>query len=446
MPSSPIVSVRPISGFASYSEAETAALERCVQTLEKAYRAHGFARLYPRPFELREVLLAKGGIQKQIFGVSRLPGDNATDLALPFDRTVPMAVWIAQRVPEIAFPYKRFDISYSFRGERAQAGRFQGFLQADIDVVGYEELDLSADAGCVAVIYEALGKLAFGPVRVAMSHMSFAAEALQSFGIDESGFRPAMAIIDKLGKIEEAEAAAELQATLGLQAAAALDILQVFSYEGTLEGICEISPRLAGGKGMEDLRTIFAMLEALGVSADDFLFSPRIVRGLDYYSGMVFETTLVGRESVGSIASGGRYDDLASIFCSSKLPGVGGSIGLTRLFDTALREGLVDLSTRCDVDVFVGYRTASQRLAAQGVAKDLRAKGLSADLYMGSQRIGGQLAYANRKGIPVALMVMDTESFVVRDMRGGVQQDLRDAPAAIAELEQLRARTQMARQ
>jgi histidyl-tRNA synthetase len=194
-----ILSPRDISGFADYNEAENVALSSWVRQIEDVYRAHGFSRLLPRPLELREVLLARGGMDKQIFGISRLPQEAPTDLALPFDRTVPLANWTAKHAHEICFPYKRFDIGYSFRGERAQAGRFQGFFQADVDIIG-PDLGPDADAECIAVLYRTLLALGLGELRVSLNHIGLAKNILRARGVREEQLGAALAAIDKIGK------------------------------------------------------------------------------------------------------------------------------------------------------------------------------------------------------------------------------------------------------
>jgi histidyl-tRNA synthetase len=433
-----LIKTRDVSGIADYSEAENCALSKWLSTIEETYRLFGFSRLIPRPLELREVLLSKGGIQKQVFGVSRLPADSPTDLALPFDRTVPLANWVAKHASEVVFPYKRYDISYSFRGERAQAGRFQAFYQADVDIIGRDTLDANADAECIAVLWEALRSLDIGSFVVRLNHMHISEALLSGAPVVPEARRSALSVIDKIGKMRRADAIAELISETQLRPEAAECLIDRFSFKGSIPAF-----RQRYGEGSEltnsldELLTVWNAVVALGVPESDLWFSPASVRGLDYYSGVVFETFLVGREQIGSVASGGRYDDLASTFTHLRLPGVGGSIGVTRLFDALTRDSLLPMSERSESKLFVGFRTAELRPVALSVARELRKSKITVDLYSAKPNVSKQLSYAARKGIPVALIVMSAESFVVRDLRAGTQIDVSGIDEVRAEVDNL---------
>ncbi len=427
-----ILQPRSISGFADYSEAENASLATWIKTIEKTYRTFGFTRLTPRPLELREVLLSRGGIQKQIYGVSRLPEDSATDLALPFDRTVPMANWVAQNAGDLVFPYKRYDISYSYRGERAQAGRFRGFFQADIDIVGAGSLDESADAECIAVLYQALTRLSLGTFAITLNHMGLAKAILDAYGVVDER-RQAFVAIDKLVKIGPDATIAELCETTALSREKASKLVDVFGFNGELSAfIDQLSVESdAISKSAAELASVIDSMLALGVPNAVIKFQPGIVRGLDYYTGTVFETFLEGLESIGSVASGGRYEDLVSTFSTLSLPGVGGSIGLTRLFYVACDKKLITLNTRTEAEAFVGFRTPELRQAAQAIARTLREFGVNVDLYSGTGPFKKQLSYADRKGIPVAIFPMGEDSIVVKDMVANTQSDHTTASEAV---------------
>lgn len=416
---------RKISGFADYTEAQNAALSRWIRSVEEVFRLYGFTRLIPRPLELRTVLTSRGGIEKQIFGVSRLPDDKPTELALPFDRTVPLAHWVALNAGDLAFPYKRYDVSYSFRGERAQAGRFQGFFQADVDIIGLNQLDLNADAECIAVLYEALRALSLGEVTIALNHIRLAKALLAGLGVPEAALPEALRALDKLEKQGPEATAAELSALSGLEKGRAAAAVEVFGYQDALGGFVSPVKSEEFEKGLAELHAVWDGLRSLGVPDAALSFRPGVVRGLDYYTGTVFECVLSGREEFGSIAGGGRFDDLASTFSKLKLPGVGGSIGLSRLFDAACKSGLHRLESRTEAEVFVGFRTPEQKTLAQEVARGLRARGVCTDLFAGKANgVGKQLAYAGKKGLPVAVVVMDQESIVVRDLLKSEQKDV----------------------
>ncbi len=422
----PLIKPRNISGFADYTGAQNIALSAWMRTIEDTYLRYGFSRLFPRPLELRSVLLSQGGIQKQVFGVSRLPNDTSTNLALPFDRTVPLANWVAMNAGSLIFPYKRFDISYSFRGERAQAGRFQGFFQADVDIIGQDRLDINADIECIAVLYEALSLLSLGEFRISLNHMRLAKALLREAGVSDDKMRSGLASIDKLGKYGHDATSIDLTISTGMDVETAKRLVEVFAYVGNVDGFkgtCEARGSEAA-TAFEELNAAWLGLQAMGISPAVMSFNPGIVRGLDYYSGIVFETFLVGHEGIGSIASGGRYDDLVSTFSKLRLPGVGGSIGLTRLFDTACKQGLVKLTRRSEAQVFVGFRTMELKALGQLIATALRAEGLRVDLFGGSGTVTDQFRYCSRKGIALAVMLMGDSSVVVKDMARGEQSEV----------------------
>jgi histidyl-tRNA synthetase len=425
-----------MSGFADYSEAENVALSEWLDVIVSAFRQYGFSNLIPRPLELREVLLAQGGIAKQIFGVSRLQEDAPTDMALPFDRTVSLAHWVAMKAGEIVFPYKRYDIGYSYRGERAQAGRFQGFFQADIDIVGQDKLDIHADAECIAVIYDALCRLDIGSFRIDINHIRLAKTLLARIGVAGEKVADVLRVIDKLSKIGTKATQAELAEVLGGDDSAAESILALFQYTGKPEGFAEIVGNDQEALGFfEELKETWRSLVNLGIPEDILSFQPGIVRGLDYYSGVVFETFLTGYESFGSIASGGRYDDLVSTFSKLKLPGVGGSIGVTRLFDIACKKDLIKLERKSQADIFVGFRTPELKSTAQQIAARLRKAAHNVDLYSGTSAVKKQFSYAGRKNIPTLITVMDTEAIVIRNMQTGDQVEVTTIDQTCEEIE-----------
>ena len=426
-----IIKPRSLSGLADYTEAENIALSKWIRIVENEYRLFGFSRLIPRPLELQEVLLSKGGIQNLIFGVSRLHTGKLTDMALPFDRTVPLANWIARREGEVAFPYKRYDISYSFRGERAQAGRFQGFFQADVDIIGKGKLDLSADAEVINVVYLALKKLGFTDLYLCINDIKLTNCILQELSVPLEKHKEVLTVIDDLLKITKEQLLENLIKVHSFTDQEIQTIWNIFSYKGVVNGIVDILNK--NGMMTENIKPIIdnlmntiELLTTGGVEENNIIFCPAIVRGLDYYTGIVFETFLRGCENIGSIASGGRYENLASTFTKSILPGVGGSIGLTRLFSTAIKNNLVPIEQCTEADYFIGFRETTFRNQGMQIAFHLRKKGYNTDLYSGSDDFKKQLTYANKKGFNNAIFVMDSDSVFVKDMATGAQKDFKN--------------------
>jgi len=425
-----MIKPRKLSGFPDYNEAENAALAHWLFSVEKTYRTFGFTRLTPRPFERREVLLSKGGLSKQIFGISRLQDDAPTDMALPFDRTIPLAHWVALYAGEMVFPYKRYDVGYSYRGERPQEGRFMGFFQADVDIIGLNDLGLPADAECVAVIYRALQELGAGAVTMKLNNIPLAKALVRKAGVSEEMMPDALRELDKLGKIGVDKTIEQLTTVVGVELEAAQSLVEVMGYEGDIDAFPVPEDEVAAA-ALADLKTVWGMVIAQGVAPEAMLFCPGIVRGLDYYTGTVFETFLDGLEDRGSIASGGRYDDLASTFTKLKLPGVGGSIGISRLFDVLRKQDRIDLSRKTEAEVFVGFRSGDQLEQAQQLATALREAGKSVDLYSGTGNTKKQFSYADRKGFNHVVIVMGSKSIVVKDLAKGSQEDVADISAAV---------------
>ena len=426
-----IVKPRNISGFADYSEAENAMLSNWISKIEKTYRLFGFSRLTPRPIELREVLLSKGGIQKQIFGISRLQNDAPTDLALPFDRTVPLAYWVAKHHNEITFPYKRYDISYSYRGERSQAGRFQGFFQADVDIIGNKTLDVNADSETIGVIYKTLINLGFDNIYICINELNLVDKILENLNISHKSKREILNIVDSIQKISEQEFIKEVISVTGFAPIIAEDFRNLFLFEGS---ISEYKKTLSikklinepVAKYLNHAEETINYLRDIGIPNDNIIFRPAIVRGLDYYTGIVFETFVKGHENLGSVASGGRYDNLASTFTKAVLPGVGGSIGLTRLFDLALKNNLIVLKKNTEADVFVGYRINELKELSNNCAAQLRQLNINTDLYSGQGNFNKQLTYADKKGFEIAVFMMDKESILIKNLETGKQVEVND--------------------
>ena len=423
-----IIKPRNLSGFADYTEAENVALSEWIVKVEESYRLFGFSRLFPRPVELREVLLSKGGIQKQIFGISRLHNDGATDMALPFDRTVSLAYWVAKHQSEIAFPYKRYDISYSYRGERAQAGRFQGFFQADVDIIGQDSLDSSADSEIINVIYSTLQKIGFQNIYLCINDLNLIRSILQSLNIPNEKHRDVLNIIDSIQKVEKETFLTELKAATPFLGNELNMIWKLFSFEGSLKEFSEIIKEQCLyneeiNRNIENLDNTVNTLSNSGISKENTIYRPSIVRGLDYYTGVVFETFAKGFENLGSIASGGRYDNLSTTFTHQVLPGVGGSIGLTRLFDIAVKNQFISLIKCTESEFFVGFREHSYKTMGMSIANELRKKGYKTDLYSGSGNFKKQLTYADRKGFKSGVFIMAEDSFVVKDLHNKTQVD-----------------------
>lgn len=405
-----------ISGFADYSEKENRLFSSWKQHLKEVYRLFGFMELNPRPVEATSSLQKKGGIAHQIYTLGRLQDGTMTDLALPFDRTVPLAIYIANHRQELTYPFKRFDISHCFRGERAQAGRFRGFVQGDIDIIS-PKLSTLSEVECLGALVEALTRLETPSFTVCLNHIDIPKAIIEKMGFGKEEMAGALRIIDKMDKIGVEKVAAELTALLP---SADLNHLDLLSFKGSFKEFLSLAPKEV--LSLHATKEFKSLLSFLGEGP--FAFAPGMVRGLDYYTGVVFETFLNDYPNYGSIASGGRYNKLVDSIVNQEtnLEGFGASIGLTRLFDVLKRESLLPEKVVAPATVLIAYREPELQTKAAEIAFILRDAGISVDLYSGTNPIGKQLAYASKKQIPFAFMLMG-ESFVIKDLENNTQSD-----------------------
>ena len=416
-----------IAGFHHYSMQEHQAFFQMRDKVQRVFFRHGFAAFVPRPVELMSVLLAKGGIGKQIFSLGLRDG-TPTRLGLPFDRTVSLALYIAEMGRSFSGPLRRSDINLSFRGESPQAGRFRAFSQADVDIID-RKLPLDADVECVATIYDALSQLQVGPFVINFNNIKLARAVLDHFKITDEQKPDVLRILDKMDKLDREE--------IGKQLAEIIDpsiievLLRIVSFnEGITsftEMVNEIDPALLE-KCLPHVRelTLFKRkLQENGVDLQSVSFCPRMVRGLDYYTGIVYETFLVGKEQYGSIASGGRYSKLVDAFLGEEtgIEGTGGSIGLTRLFDICTREEMIPLRRATQAQVMIAFRKKEFRSPGNVIGRQLRERDINVDVYVGTGRTKEQLKYANRLGIPFVILLVDPERYVVKNMTTGKQSD-----------------------
>ncbi len=428
-----------ISGFIEYNEKEQYMFAKWKDALTQAFRAHGFVDFSPRPVEEMQILRKKGGIAHQIYGINQAQ-EYPTDvrLGLPFDRTVPLAIWLNKFYKEIAFPYKRSDISYSFRGESSQTGRFRGFIQADVDIID-RQLDYKAELECVSTIYDGLSALDFQEFTLYLNHIEISKAIVKSLGVENEQLNAILRVLDKLDKLEFNEIKRQIieiaPNASGLQVE---EMIESFQFDGPIKEF-EYRPTWEknGEVHLNHLKKIFFYLEdQYGIKPEKLKYSPRIVRGLDYYTGIVFETFLKGKERYGSIASGGRYDKLVEGIGKNHVhfEGVGGSIGLTRLFDIFSKTDGKGLISRCSgADAVIFSREEGLENIASDIARRLRKLGKKIDLYTGcAKKIHEKLDYTNKKGIPFAIMVMAQNSIVVKNMSAHAQLDVNNLEDALS--------------
>ena len=406
-----IIKPRTLSGFMELLPAKQARLERMMEILRKTYASYGFAALDTPAIEDAQILLAKGGgeTEKQIYRFQK--GDS--DLALRFDLTVPLAKYVALHYNDLAFPFRRYQISKVYRGERAQRGRFREFYQADIDIIGDGKLDILNEAEIPAIIYkvfQGFGLTRF-QIRVNNRKILNGFYAMQALA-EKSG--DIMRTVDKLDKIGPAKVKALLLSECGLEENQAEEILKFIAITGTNAQVIAALEGYAGkneifDKGLEELKAVTANLAAFGVPEENFAVDLTIARGLDYYTGTVYETTLLDHPEIGSVCSGGRYDNLAGYYIDKALPGVGISIGLTRLFYVLDEQGLLNPELpSAPADALVLPMTGDPA-AAIALAEELRSCGLRVQLYGEQKKFKQKMSYADKLGVPFAVLLGEDE-------------------------------------
>ncbi len=438
---------RTLSGFMELLPADQARMEIFMETLRRSYSLYGFTPLDTPVIEASEVLLAKGGgeTEKQIYRFAR--GDS--DLALRFDLTVPLAKYVALNYASLAFPFRRYQIGKVYRGERAQRGRFREFYQADIDIIGDGKLDIINEAEIPSVICRTFTSLGLKRFVIRVNNRKILNGFYAMLGLsDRAG--DIMRTVDKLDKIGPDKVRALLVGEeIAIPAQAADEILRFIAIRGDSAGVLAALEAYRGrnglfDEGLSELRAVTAYLPEFGVPEENFAVDLTIARGLDYYTGTVYETTLVDHPEIGSICSGGRYDNLAEYYTDRALPGVGISIGLTRLFYVLQEQRMLsDELVTAPAEVLVIPMTDSLSFAVR-TATALRNAGLRAQLYTEQKKFKAKMSYADRLGFPFVILIGEDEiaqgKVSLKDMASGAQTLLTPDEAAAAVREGLAER------
>jgi histidyl-tRNA synthetase len=413
----------PISGFPELLPAQRFVEQLVLERLQRTFELHGFAPLETPAVETLDTLVRKGEIDKEVYVLRRLHADpegGDSGLGLHFDLTVPFARYVLENAGHLEFPFRRYQIQKVWRGERPQEGRFREFTQADIDVVGRDELPFHHDVEVAVVMAEALGTLDFLPaLRLQVNNRRL----IEGFyrGLGASDVAAVMRVIDKLDKVPSDEIGRQLRAEAGLderQAELCLRLADIRSRDTSFVASVRelgVTDELLDA-GLAELAAVIggcASISGITVEAD-----LRIARGLDYYTGTVFETRMAGYESLGSVCSGGRYDSLASDGRVT-YPGVGISLGVTRLLIPLLQRGLITGSRPVPSVVLVALPTEEARADCDAIAQALRRRGIAAEVAAAAQKFGKQIRYAERRGIP--FVWFPGEPHEVKDIRSGEQ-------------------------
>ena len=426
---------RTLSGFMELLPAPQVQMERIMEVLRQTYSLYGFTPLDTPAIESADVLLAKGGgeTEKQIYRFQK--GDS--DLALRFDLTVPLAKYVALHYGELSFPFRRYQIGKVYRGERAQRGRFREFYQADIDIIGDGKLDIVNEAEIPSIIYKTFTTLGLKRFQIRVNNRKILNGFYASLGLSEQS-GDIMRTVDKLEKIGAEKVAEILTEDLGLTAEQAKSILDFMAITGTNEQVLTALEGYRGknellDQGLEELSTVTKYLSAFGVPEENFAVDLTIARGLDYYTGTVYETCMLDHPEIGSICSGGRYDNLAEFYIDKQLPGVGISIGLTRLFYVLGEQKMLnDQLNTAPADVLILPMTQDLAPAIR-LATDLREQGIRVQLYCEQKKFKAKMSYADKLGIPYAIFLGEDEIAAgqcsVKDLSTGEQVSVPSAEA-----------------
>ncbi|HVA50512.1 MAG TPA: histidine--tRNA ligase [Pirellulales bacterium] len=400
---------RTLKGFRDYLPDAMMARERLIDTARRVYRSYGFSPIDTPALEYLEILTGKGGEEtdKQLY---RFEDHGGRWVGLRFDLTVPLARFIAQHASELGTPFKRYHIATVWRGENTQRGRYREFMQCDFDTIGTRSP--VADVETALVIHDLMRAIGFEAFTIRVNNRMVLNGLLQRLGLaDKSG--AVLRALDKLAKIGREAVAEEMQSVAGATAEQANDVLRLSELSGSNEDVLrQLEPLVAGSdvgqEGVGRLAELLAAAEAGGVPRERLRLDVSIARGLDYYTGTIFETFLDQLSGIGSICSGGRYDNLASLYTNQELPGIGASLGLDRLLAAMEELGMLTKVTT-PAEVLVVYFVAERLHDYLRLAARLRAAGLGVEVYPEAKKIGQQLKYADRRGFKVAVIAGEDE-------------------------------------
>ena len=417
------VNPRILPGFMELLPADQILFNDMYDKIRSVYESFGFLPLDTPIIELSEVLLAKAGgeTEKQIYRFNK--GDN--DLSLRFDLTVPLARYVAAHYNDLVFPFKRYQMSKVFRGERPQKGRFREFYQCDIDIIGNDELSIFYDAEMPAVIYHVFKKLGIGDFTIRLNNRKVLGGFFASLGLSDK-IEEILRTIDKIEKIGKEKVVAELIA-LGVPEEKTETIIGFITIGGDRkETVAKLRDLGVENEvfhnGVDELEIVTDAMITLGMPEENFRIDLSIARGLDYYTGTVYETTINGHPEFGSVCSGGRYDNLTGYYTDKKLPGIGISIGLTRLFSQLRDNGLIAPKAGTIAKVLVVPMDKQTVPYAVSVAASFRSAGIPSDVYYGEKGMKQKMKYAGKSGFPYAAVIgeseMATGTLALKDMLG----------------------------
>ncbi len=427
-----MITPRTLKGFRDYLPEAMIPRERLMETARRVYRSYGFSPIDTPALEYLEILEGKGGEEsdKQLY---KFQDHGDRWVGLRFDLTVPLARFAAQHIATLGTPLKRYHIAAVWRGENTQRGRYREFMQCDFDTIGTRSP--AADIETALVIHDLFRAIGFERFRVRVNNRMVLTGLLEKLGLAEKS-AGVLRALDKLAKIGPEKVAQELTETCGATDAQVRQVLQLADIAGTRDEVLrQLDPLVAGSEtgqeGVARLRELAAGTAAGGVPDDRLVIDVSIARGLDYYTGTVFETFLDDLPGIGSVCSGGRYDNLAELYTKQELPGIGASLGLDRLLAAMEELGMIE-PVATPAEVFIAYFDKARLHSYLALAAHLRAAGLGVEVYPEPKKLGQQLKYADRRGHRVAIIAGESEfaagTVQLKDLRAASQQDIAVEP------------------
>lgn len=421
-----IVEPRTLPGFMELLPHEQIQFNHIRDVIRHSYEKFGFLPIDTPIIESSEVLLAKAGgeTEKQIYRFNK--GEN--DLSLRFDLTVPLAKYVAKNYNDITFPFRRYQIGKVYRGEKVQRGRYREFYQCDIDVIGDGELSIVNDAEVPSIIYNIFSELNFGKFTIRMNNRKILTGFFNALNLSEKTV-DVLRIIDKIDKVGK-DVIREMLADISVTGEVADKIIEFVTIkENAIEYLKALNIEdETFNLGVEELEKVLSYIESFGVPKEYYMVDLSIARGLDYYTGMVYETILDERPEIGSVCSGGRYDNLAEFYTNKKLPGVGISIGLTRLFYVLNEYNLINLNEKKSISDVVIIPMLEDLSYPIEVATILRRKGIKSEIYFENKNMKKKMNYANKSNAPYAIIIgedeLTTKTVTLKNMSTGEQKNI----------------------
>lgn len=408
--------INTISGFPEFLPKEQIFFNQCVDKIKYYFELNGFNPLETSAIERISTLIAKGGDDKEIYGIYRLSGDeenNKKELALRYDLTVPLARYVAQNYDKLTFPYRRYQIAPVWRGERAQAGRYRQFYQCDIDIIGESELSLIYDAEVPSIIYQIFRSLNIGNFTIRINNRNILKGLLLYLGINDDNItKKALRTIDKIEKISTEQFYKELSyLNIGEKSISELNefINKKLTNDKWITYLNSLSYNETFSRGVKELEQLINYMRILGVEEKYFTIDPTIARGLDYYTGTIYETKLDEFPELGSICSGGRYENLAGSFTKKILPGVGISIGISRLITKLIEVRTDNNESSTIAPVLITMQNICRIEDYLKIGKYLRENGIKTENFLQNKKLSDQMKYANKKGFLIAIIADNYE-------------------------------------